>query len=211
MDPIGPQSNYFPKMPMMDNYVDHLDWLGIQDQSSVNGVWEEYHPPISQNYADYHSQLFDDQSDPYNALVPNDIIHHPEPSYFLQDFEDICGEYAMWEFNENANTPMCMALDVNVVDALDQAAKKLNVGLTVLKKRCRELNVMRWPHRKIKSLESLIDNVKGLGLCYEVEMLEEHKRLLEDVPELELNEETKKLRQVCFKANYKKRRSMLLQ
>ncbi|KAG9147386.1 hypothetical protein Leryth_027671 [Lithospermum erythrorhizon] len=44
---------------------------------------------------------------------------------------------------------------------ITKAAKKLNVGLTVLKKRCRELNVMRWPHRKIKSLESLIDNVKG--------------------------------------------------
>lgn len=43
---------------------------------------------------------------------------------------------------------------------ISKAAKELNVGLTVLKKRCRELNIKRWPHRKIKSLEALICNVK---------------------------------------------------
>lgn len=43
----------------------------------------------------------------------------------------------------------------------------------------------------------------------EIEMLEEHKRMLERVPELELSESTKRLRQSCFKANYKKRRLLL--
>ncbi|KAM7499784.1 hypothetical protein LguiA_024198 [Lonicera macranthoides] len=89
---------------------------------------------------------------------------------------------------------------------ITKAAKELKVGLTVLKKRCRELNIMRWPHRKIKSLKSLIHNVKELGLTREVEMLEEHQRMLEQIPELELTERTKRLRQACFKANYKKRR-----
>ncbi|XP_011084743.1 protein RKD4 [Sesamum indicum] len=88
------------------------------------------------------------------------------------------------------------------------AARELNVGLTVLKKRCRELNITRWPHRKIKSLKSLIHNVKELGLTNEIEMLEEHKRMVEKIPEMELTERTKKLRQACFKANYKKRRSL---
>ncbi|KAL3651315.1 hypothetical protein CASFOL_004317 [Castilleja foliolosa] len=91
---------------------------------------------------------------------------------------------------------------------ITKAAKELNVGLTVLKKRCRELNIMRWPHRKIKSLKSLIHNVKELGLTNEIEMLEEHKRMVEIIPEMELTDRTKKLRQACFKANYKKRRSM---
>ncbi|KAG8390422.1 hypothetical protein BUALT_Bualt01G0081700 [Buddleja alternifolia] len=91
---------------------------------------------------------------------------------------------------------------------ITQAAKELNVGLTVLKKRCRELNITRWPHRKIKSLKSLIHNVKELGLTNEIEMLEEHKRMVERVPEMELTERTKKLRQACFKANYKKRKSL---
>lgn len=48
---------------------------------------------------------------------------------------------------------------------INVAAKKMNVGLTLLKRRCRELNIRRWPHRKLKSLKSLIDNVKVV-LCY---------------------------------------------
>lgn len=43
---------------------------------------------------------------------------------------------------------------------ITEAAKRLNVGLTMLKRRCRELSITRWPHRKLKSLQLLIDNVK---------------------------------------------------
>jgi hypothetical protein len=42
-------------------------------------------------------------------------------------------------------------------------------------------------------------------------MLEEHKRLLEILPDMQLTQRTKKLRQACFKANYKKRRSLTIQ
>nr|KYP48037.1 hypothetical protein KK1_030328 [Cajanus cajan] len=93
---------------------------------------------------------------------------------------------------------------------INEAAKKMDVGLTLLKRRCRELNIMRWPHRKLKSLQTVIDNVKELGLANEIAMLEKHKRMLEKLPGLELSEETKKLRQACFKANYKRRRCLAL-
>ena len=43
-----------------------------------------------------------------------------------------------------------------------QAARELKVGLTVLKKKCREFGIPRWPHRKMKSLESLIHNIQVL-------------------------------------------------
>ncbi|CAL9084407.1 unnamed protein product [Musa textilis] len=96
---------------------------------------------------------------------------------------------------------------------ITKAAKEMNVGLTVLKKRCRELGIARWPHRKMKSLKSLIHNVQelGKGVCEEsirkeLETLEEHKKLMEENPEMQLTERTKKLRQACFKANYKRRR-----
>lgn len=46
---------------------------------------------------------------------------------------------------------------------IKEAAKELRVGVTRLKKRCRELNIMRWPHRKLKSLKYLLNNVK---VCY---------------------------------------------
>ncbi|OIW19386.1 hypothetical protein TanjilG_16859 [Lupinus angustifolius] len=93
---------------------------------------------------------------------------------------------------------------------ISEAAKEMNVGLTFLKRRCRELNIMRWPHRKLKSLELLISNVKEMGLSEEIAMLEQHREMLEKLPHLELTKETKKLRQACFKANYKKRRCFAL-
>ena len=43
---------------------------------------------------------------------------------------------------------------------IKQAAEELNVGLTLLKRQCRELGIPRWPHRKLKSLETLIKNAQ---------------------------------------------------
>ena len=42
----------------------------------------------------------------------------------------------------------------------EEAAKKLGVGLTVLKRICRKFGVPRWPYRKLKSLDRLISNVE---------------------------------------------------
>lgn len=95
---------------------------------------------------------------------------------------------------------------------ITQAAKELNVGLTLLKKRCRELGIRRWPHRKLMSLQTLIKNVKelekedGVKLRHVLEILENEKKLMEERPDLQLEDNTKRLRQACFKANYKKRK-----
>ncbi|KAF7806198.1 protein RKD1-like [Senna tora] len=101
---------------------------------------------------------------------------------------------------------------------ITQAARELNVGLTLLKKRCRELGIRRWPHRKLMSLQTLIDNVKELGkeggqeteekLRNAIEILAKEKKMMEEMPDLQLEDNTKRLRQACFKANYKKRKLM---
>jgi len=52
--------------------------------------------------------------------------------------------------------------------------------------------------------------MQEMGLVNEVAMLEKKKRMLEKLPDMELNEEIKKLRQACFKAKYKKRRLITL-
>ncbi|CAL4949303.1 unnamed protein product [Urochloa decumbens] len=99
---------------------------------------------------------------------------------------------------------------------ITRAAREMNVGLTVLKKRCRELGIARWPHRKMKSLKSLILNVQemaGAGMNnpeavrQELEALETYCVLMEENPAIELTERTKKLRQACFKESYKRRRA----
>lgn len=44
-----------------------------------------------------------------------------------------------------------------------EASRNLKVGLTVLKRKCREFGIPRWPHRKIKSLDSLIRDLQVLS------------------------------------------------
>lgn len=41
-----------------------------------------------------------------------------------------------------------------------------------------------------------------------IAILEQEKKMLEEIPDLQLEDKTKRLRQACFKANYKKRRLM---
>lgn len=41
-----------------------------------------------------------------------------------------------------------------------------------------------------------------------IAILEREKKLIEEVPDMEMENQTKRLRQACFKANYKKRKFM---
>ncbi|GAB2269990.1 hypothetical protein Dimus_004905 [Dionaea muscipula] len=101
---------------------------------------------------------------------------------------------------------------------ITRAARELNVGLTLLKKRCRELGIRRWPHRKLMSLQTLIKNVQDIGnedgvvneakVRDAIHILENEKKLMEEMPDLQLKDKTKRLRQACFKANYKRRKLM---
>lgn len=47
-----------------------------------------------------------------------------------------------------------------------EASRNLKVGLTVLKKKCREFGIPRWPHRKIKSLDGLIRDLQVISLIH---------------------------------------------
>ncbi|XP_013620982.1 PREDICTED: protein RKD2-like [Brassica oleracea var. oleracea] len=103
---------------------------------------------------------------------------------------------------------------------ITQAATELNVGLTLLKRRCRELGFTRWPHRKLISLLALISNVKLQefegGENAEklknalLEMLENQKKRIEENPDLEFDDKTKRLRQACFKATHKMKKKASL-
>ncbi|KAL7227490.1 hypothetical protein ACSBR1_022363 [Camellia fascicularis] len=82
----------------------------------------------------------------------------------VQEFAAIEREEVKRQSSGNGRSK-CAALELDEIQKyfdvpITKAAKELKVGLTVLKKRCRELNIMRWPHHKIKSLRSLVDNVK---------------------------------------------------
>ncbi|KQJ84064.1 protein RKD5 [Brachypodium distachyon] len=41
-----------------------------------------------------------------------------------------------------------------------EASKTLKIGVSILKRKCRQYGIPRWPHRKIKSLDSLIHDLE---------------------------------------------------
>ncbi|XAR65482.1 hypothetical protein NMG60_11009624 [Bertholletia excelsa] len=91
------------------------------------------------------------------------------------------------------------------------AAKEFNTGITILKKRCRGLGIHRRPYRKLASLQILINNLQG-GEVSEgrrkeaIQILEERKKRIEEMPDMQLEDTTKKLRQAWFKSKHKKRK-----
>ncbi|OMO99267.1 Plant regulator RWP-RK [Corchorus olitorius] len=99
-----------------------------------------------------------------------------------------------------------------------EASRNLNIGLTVLKRKCREFGIPRWPHRKIKSLDGLIRDLQeeadkrqeeDEAAAFAVEkrrmMLESERESIERDPFIELKSETKRFRQDIFKRRHKAR------
>merc|ERR1719238_1777431 len=67
--------------------------------------------------------------------------------------------------NDNNDTPQNFTLPqlAKYFDLpINEAAEKLGVCATVLKKVCRNNGVKRWPHRKIKSINGMIDSLQQL-------------------------------------------------
>ncbi|KAB5556698.1 hypothetical protein DKX38_007607 [Salix brachista] len=98
-----------------------------------------------------------------------------------------------------------------------EASRNLKVGLTVLKRKCRELGIPRWPHRKIKSLDSLIRSLQEaerheqdkedttMAVAKRRRMLESEKETIEKKPFMEIQSETKRFRQDVFKRRHRAR------
>ncbi|KAF8405546.1 hypothetical protein HHK36_010453 [Tetracentron sinense] len=103
-----------------------------------------------------------------------------------------------------------------------EASRNLKVGLTVLKRKCREFGIPRWPHRKIKSLDTLIHDLQkdlqeeaerqqqenkaaAMAVAKRQRMLEKEKECIERKPFMEIQSETKKFRQDVFKRRHRAR------
>ncbi|PUZ48460.1 hypothetical protein GQ55_7G246600 [Panicum hallii var. hallii] len=113
-----------------------------------------------------------------------------------------------------------------------EASKTLKIGVSILKRKCRKYGIPRWPHRKIKSLESLINDLEYVldddsgedaqqelqkieeekqaavikALTKRKKMLESEKEIIQQKPALDLMTETKQFREDVFKRRYRARR-----
>ena len=93
--------------------------------------------------------------------------------------------------------------------SIKQAAEELKMGMTSLKKLCRQLGLSRWPYRMRQSLQRLSESVKSYnaeGLIDESEAttVEKHKKsqLLESRT---IPQDLKRVRQKIFKLDHRKR------
>ncbi|CAA6655860.1 unnamed protein product [Spirodela intermedia] len=95
-----------------------------------------------------------------------------------------------------------------------EASRHLNVGQTVLKRKCREFGIPRWPHRKIKSLDTLIQDLQvvveerrgqdeSAAAAEKQRLLEMEKQSIKKDPVMDLQSETKRFRQDIFKRRYR--------
>ncbi|KAL1535877.1 hypothetical protein AAHA92_28603 [Salvia divinorum] len=66
---------------------------------------------------------------------------------------------------------------------IEEAARRLNICPTVMKKICRKHGVLRWPHRKIKSIERKISKSEKV---IEESAGEERARALEDIQQYKI-------------------------
>lgn len=85
-----------------------------------------------------------------------------------------------------------------------QAAKELRVGYTILKRRCEELGIFRWPHRQLVSLERLSENVQEFGSIEDdpevqevVKELKDGRAMMLRDPNLKLTVAEIRLRDAC--------------
>lgn len=100
---------------------------------------------------------------------------------------------------------------------IEDAARLLGVGVTALKKRCREVGITRWPHRQLQSLNNMIKGLQAMlspsgdDECIKeaIQQIEQHVTLVVQDPSYEIPKNVFRLRQAQFKDkhNAKRKRS----
>ncbi|CAL5326562.1 unnamed protein product [Camellia sinensis] len=148
--------------------------------------------------------------------VPNPELDNEESDEATGIVEKKKKRAATKDISRLALADLAKYFDLPIVEA----SKNLKVGLTVLKKKCREFGIPRWPHRKIKSLDSLIhdlqrraeveqqqqeDEAAAMVVAKRQKMLENEKESIEKKPFMEIQRETKKFRQDIFKKRHRAR------
>ncbi|CAN6984650.1 hypothetical protein BRARA_A00278 [Brassica rapa] len=172
-----------------------------------------------------------DQAKPQRFALKQDLNRLPDSESESEESEDDQNEHsesdAKTEILKKRRTPSQHVAGLCLEDLskyfgvpIVEASRKLNVGLTVLKKKCREFGIPRWPHRKIKSLDSLIHDLQeeaekqqeknkaaAMVVAKKQKKLEREMRNIVERPFMEIQIETKRFRQDNFKKRHRASRA----
>ncbi|GAU38729.1 hypothetical protein TSUD_208400 [Trifolium subterraneum] len=161
----------------------------------------------SSNYHDNQFSYSGDNSGQYFTMnyYDDDIFHsldaslsiEPTPNMQLQlqdiDFDDVNEGFLGWNemfLNLNADA------DIDFDTFFDSEKEYLC---------CTDIEIKKEVVEEMGKKEGPLGDKE---LRNAIEMLEKEKKLVEEMPDMELEHRTKRLRQACFKANYKKRKLM---
>ncbi|ESQ53538.1 hypothetical protein EUTSA_v10027037mg [Eutrema salsugineum] len=172
-----------------------------------------------------------DQPKPRKLVLKQDLNCLPDSETESEETEDDQIEHSesdtKSEILKKKRTPSELVAGLSLEDLskyfcvpIVEASRHLNVGLTVLKKKCREFGIPRWPHRKIKSLDTLIHDLQeeaekqlkknkaaAMAVAKRQKILEIEKRNIVKRPFMEIQIETKRFRQDNFKKRHRASRA----
>ncbi|KAL2348691.1 hypothetical protein Fmac_002691 [Flemingia macrophylla] len=216
-----------PKLQMIPNLLNDLHMIYKFDQKGEgkdipqDSTWEERQ---GNNNSERSGKVFPVLEQDLNCLP------YEEESELLDndtDVESSAGSESMHSgsIEKKKRAPSDLVANISLSDLVKyfgmpivEASRNLNVGLTVLKRKCREFGIPRWPHRKIKSLDSLIhdlqeeaknqelkDREATIAVTKRQKMLESEKENIEKKPFMDIQSETKRFRQDVFKRRHRAR------
>ncbi|XP_020217756.1 protein RKD5 [Cajanus cajan] len=211
-----------PKLQMIPNLLNDLHKIYKLDQ-------KEEDKDIPQDSTGEEWQGNNNISEPSQKVFRvleqdlNCLPYEEEESELLDNDTDVESSPGLIEKKKRA--PSDLVAKISLSDLVKyfgmpivEASRNLNVGLTVLKRKCREFGIPRWPHRKIKSLDSLIHDLQEEAKHQELEdmeaamavtkrqkMLENEKEDIEKRPFMDIQSETKRFRQDVFKRRHRAR------
>ncbi|KAG5379212.1 hypothetical protein IGI04_027054 [Brassica rapa subsp. trilocularis] len=172
---------------------DDVQAISTFSQDVFSGSWNE----ITGNFNNHFEPIRNEMSS----------IGVPNMEMILHESNNTMKEITCYKRRERTDGVLVKSLSREEIKPyfympITKAAKELNVGLTLLKKKSRELGISRWPHRKLMSIQGIITNLLDhLGktederirskLTKALKILEREKKMIEEDPNLEFGDETK--------------------
>ena len=143
------------EQPLSTQEGTQQEWVGQYSFNNQNQNEKQNNFENQNQIVDQQQQLQQSPNSPLMPLSPND------------NSDSASSSSSSSEANHFSATKPKHRRDINI-DAIrdcfdlpeDQAAKKLKVSKTHLKRICREFNIRRWPYRRLKSYQSRISKAE---------------------------------------------------
>ncbi|CAD6262686.1 unnamed protein product [Miscanthus lutarioriparius] len=211
---VNPQLQYLPNL-----YNDLLKVFRFQEEKKVSQLVNSKEQPIRSGEQEKTSGLADASESDSDGDSQSDKELAPPVQKHTRANRKHIDSITLVDIAQYFHLP------------IRDASKTLKIGVSILKRKCRQYGIPRWPHRKIKSLDSLIHDLEYVlaredeeeekqlqkdrlaaainALTKRKSMLESEKETIQQKPTMDLMAETKLFREDVFKRRYRAKSSVM--